>query len=204
MIVSGTRPDNLLPLSFLKKEALRRQPEGFHFPSPPPEGGPPPSCEFTISSQKVLSSSTISRGRAGIMIVSGAKPDTSPPSLFSPNMGCPPADAGGHFISIARQAHGGSLAQGGRSAQARFSEPGRLFEPRRDRPGRASAGAWARRWVHPSAVSRWAAFRALWRATPRMGAKITATTPLNRDEGTFSSTPSQAPPGVRPLMSKPL
>lgn len=204
MIVSGTRPDNLLPLSFLKKEALRPSRRVFISPDAPPEGGPPPLLRihdlFTEGSQFVHHLPGTSwyhdRVRCKTRHISSL-------SLFSKHE-MPPGVSRGHFISIARQAHGGSLAQGGRSAQARFSEPGRLFEPRRDRPGRASAGAWARRRVHPAAVSRWAAFRALWRATPRMGAKITATTPLNRDEGTFSSTPSQAPPGVRPLMSRPL
>ena len=31
IIMSGEKPDNLLPLSFLKNEALRREPGGFHF-----------------------------------------------------------------------------------------------------------------------------------------------------------------------------
>ena len=31
IILSGEKPDNLLPLSFLKNEALRREPGGFHF-----------------------------------------------------------------------------------------------------------------------------------------------------------------------------
>lgn len=117
MIVSGTRPDNLLPLSFLKKEALRPSRRVFISPAPRRWAGLLPSCEFTISSQKVLSSSTIFRGRAGIMIVSGAKPDTSPPSLFSPNMGCPPADAGGLPMSSIRRPAGKAWTEAGKTAR---------------------------------------------------------------------------------------
>jgi len=46
-----------------------------------------------------------------------------------------------------------------------------------------------------------ACFSALFRATPRMGAKITATTPLNREEGSLLSTTIHAPAASIPASS---
>ena len=58
--------------------------------------------------------------------------------------------------------------------------------------------------AHTKIRSRWAAFIALLMATPRMGAKITATEPLNRAEGAFSSMATQAASAVSPASSMPL
>ena len=106
------------PSLFSQKGSPPARAGGFSFPrAPGRRTGLLPSCEFTISSQKVLSSSTISRGRAGIMIVSGARPDTSPPSLFSPNMGSPPADAGGLPMSSIRRPAGKAWTEAGKTAR---------------------------------------------------------------------------------------
>lgn len=57
---------------------------------------------------------------------------------------------------------------------------------------------------YSSTRSRWADFRALLMATPRMGAKTTATRPLNTEEGTFCTTAAQAAAESSPAMSIPL
>ena len=159
MITSGTKPDNLLPLSFLKNEALRPGPGGFH--SAPAQAEPPPFRKFTIPSQKVCKPSNIFLDRSGIIIPSGAKPDNLLPLSFLKNEALRLWPGGSHFAAVLIRSY-------------------------------------------VKLISRWAAFIALWRATPRMGAKITATTPLNTEEGAFSNTPSHAPSGVSPLTSRPL
>ncbi len=55
-----------------------------------------------------------------------------------------------------------------------------------------------------AAPSKCAAFSALRSATPSMGANMTATTPLNAEEGSLPSVASQAASGDSPLTSSPL
>ena len=124
------------------------------------QAGRVPNAVFTNLSQKVCKSSNIFWGGSGMIILSGAKPDNLLPLSFLPKrnvLRLRPEDIS--FVT-----------------------------------GKGYAGF----------ISRWAAFRALWRATPKMGAKITATMPLNREEGSLPRVATQAPAGSSPFTSRPL
>ena len=103
IITSGTKPDNLLPLSFLKKGNPPVQAGGFPSAHGTVAGAwglrhkklrRQPGRKFTIPLQKVLKSSNTFLWSPGIIIMSGTKPDNLLPLSFLKNES-PPASAGG-------------------------------------------------------------------------------------------------------------